>query len=513
MNKLIRHKNQGIIFIFLIIFLSFLSFYQAFNFSFIIDDWFGLWGVFYDKSIIDYSIKRHHPIGVYEFLLLAPIFSFNSVYYQLVGFVLKIIDSLIAALLIFSITKSKTAGIFSGLIFAASPMGIGTFIRASTHYAALLIPTLCLGLYFWISEKEKLFLYKYPVSVGFIILTIIGSPGAGIVILPVIILWELLNLIQIFGKDSFKNFLFKIITLIMIILLLLWYLGPRIVDRESTLINNLYLIVNNFPEMLTKFLTSIGNLLIGWIMPIAELNNLADANLFTKIAGYSFIIAIFILTPLFLRRKTQFSKIVLFLSIWVLITFLPSWLTQSDYIERQSFTAVSHRYFAVPSIGLIGLIAYLISFARNKYRLPLLIAVIGINLWSSNRILSWQSVYNSNQTQKYLYDRIDQDVPKGDEKNKLFFFTGDHWIRVALEWSGFYPIALRRGITQRSEFSTVTNSLDQVKDLICAKDEEAFPKFKLSNLYGWDVGSGDIYNVSKEVRLIISSEKDCKFNP
>ena len=81
MNFILTHKKQSLIFILLIVSLAFLSFYQAFNFSFIIDDWFLLWGVLYDRSTID-PFFQTHPNVVYQFILSAPVFKFNPFYYH-----------------------------------------------------------------------------------------------------------------------------------------------------------------------------------------------------------------------------------------------------------------------------------------------------------------------------------------------------------------------------------------------------------------------------------------------
>ena len=510
MNFILTHKKQSLIFILLIVSLAFLSFYQAFNFSFIIDDWFLLWGVLYDRSTID-PFFQTHPNVVYQFILSAPVFKFNPFYYQFLGFLLKIIDSFFVALLILSITKSKSAAYFSAIIFSSSVGGIETFTWASGRSAALLIPLISSGLFFWINAKKET-IHKYFISIILIILTILSDAGNGIVVIPMLILWELLDL-QNFSKHKMKKFLFKICSLLAIPLILFWYLSPRIEGRSIYLIKNIFIILANFPQMLIKFLTSIGNLLVGWIIPIVELNHLTDPNIFNTIAGVLFFIWTIILIFAFWKRKSTIFRILLFLSIWIFLGLIPGWLTQSDYIERQSYTAVSHRYLTLSSIGLIGLIAYSTSFIKRKYSFPILTAVIILNLWSSYRILSWESIYHSAVTQNYLYNQIDKDLPKGDEKNKILVFTGDHWVRIALDWNDFYPLALKRGITRKSEFSTVTNDLDRVKELICAPDENTPPKFRLPNLYAWDVGSGDIYNVSKQLRSVISSDKECRFTP
>lgn len=249
-------KRSYIFFISLIIALSFVSFYPAFGFSFIIDDWYQLWGVFYDRSIIDYYIRTQHPNSAYELLIFAPLFKFNPIYYQIIGYFLKIIDSLVVALLVFSTTKTKRIAFFAGVIFAASVIGIETFTRISAHNSALLIPSLCLGLFFWIEATRHESFYRYLIAISFIVLTILQDPGVGIIILPAALLWNLLNLIRNFNKQQARKLLFRASIIISLPAFLKWYLDPRLSDRNSYIIRHLSYILNHPLEVTTNFLTS-----------------------------------------------------------------------------------------------------------------------------------------------------------------------------------------------------------------------------------------------------------------
>lgn len=103
-------------------------------------------------------------------------------------------------------------------------------------------------------------------------------------------------------------------------------------------------------------------------------------------------------------------------------------------------------------------------------------------------------------------------MPRGNEKDKLLLFLGDNWLRiVGLDWNGFYPIAIKRGITDKNKFPTIINNLQQAKDLVCTSNDAIPPKFELSKLFAWEIKDGDIYNVSENARKIIISEKGCNF--
>lgn len=500
-------KRSYIFFISLIIALSVVSFYPAFGFSFIVDDWYQLWGVFYDRSIIDYYIRTQHPNSAYEFLIFAPLFKFNPFYYQIIGYFLKIIDSLVVALFIFSTTKSKKVAFSSGVVFAASVIGIETFTRISAHNSALLILSLCLGLFFWIEATKHESSYRYLIAIAFIVLTILQDPGVGIIILPAALLWNLLNLIRNFDRQQASKLLLRTIMIISLPALLKWYLDPRLSDRNSYIIRHFSYILNHPLEVTGNFLTSIGNLLIGWFIPFEETVNLVTSNFWTSTFGYLAFLFTIIIGFIFLWKKSESTMILFYLSIWIFLFYFPNWFTQSHYVEGGAISAISNRYLVISSIGFIGLISYLIHFLRAKIVLIILSLIIFANILSSWRILKGEYVYRSLKAQNILYNRIDQDLPRGDEENKILMVIGDYKIKVfGFEWNGFYPLALRRGIKNQKEFSTIATNLEDAKKIVCNQD--SISKFKISELYSWQIQNSTIHNISEEIRLIV--KKDCE---
>lgn len=242
MNK----KYVWFLFLILVVILSFLSFYPAFHFSFIVDDWYQLWGVFYDHSVIERYIKTQHPNSAYEFLILAPFFKFNPFYYQIVGYFLKIIDSVATSLVVFYLTTSRKTAFYAGLIFASSAIGIETFTRISAQNSALLIPTISLGFIFWIqANRQKSFSFKYILAILFIAFSVMGDPGTGIIIIPVIFLYQISTLIQSPTRINLKRVARPIITLGLVLVALRWYLQPLLSDRSSYLVDHIQFVLQN----------------------------------------------------------------------------------------------------------------------------------------------------------------------------------------------------------------------------------------------------------------------------
>lgn len=509
--RISSYKNW-LFYLLLIGLLSFLSFYPAFNFSFIVDDWYQLWGVFYDRSIIEHYIKTQHPNSAYEFLILAPIFKFNPFYYQIVGYILKIVDSLATALVIFYVTKSKKAAFYSGLIFAASVIGIETFTRISAQNSALLIPTICLGLTFWIqASRQNHFSGKYILAILFMVLSIMADPGTGIIVIPITFLYSLLSLIQTPSSINLKKLIITIVTLGILAVILHWYLNSMISDRSGYVLRHMNFTLQHPLFVLTNFLTSIGNLILGWFVPFDESYiSLTSSNLTTQIAGYILILLTILIGLKFWQKKLERLKIYFFFLVWVFLFYFPSWFTQSHYVEGGAISSVSNRYFAISSVGFIGLIVYLITLIKPKYQIIFLVVVISLNIWSSERILVASSVYRSRPQQDFLYQIIDQDLPKGDEKNDLLLFLGYDWFKIVeLDWNGFYPLAVKRNIQKTEDFPTIVSTIEQVKDLICSEH----PKFKLSRLYAWEFRNNQLYNITDEVKEVISTDKKCLLIP
>lgn len=504
------YKNW-LIYLLLIGLLSFLSFYPAFHFSFIIDDWYQLWGVFYDHSIIEHYIYSQAPNVGYEFLILAPIFKFNPFYYQIIGFLLKIIGSVFTSFLIFYLTSSKKIAFYAGLIFAASAIGNETFTRISAQNSALLIPTISLGVIFWIQAGKAInFSYKYILAILFIALSIIGYPGTGIMVIPVIFLYILLSFIQSPVRLT-KKVIIPVFVLMLVLVASKIYVGPGLADRSINLSDHISFVLQHPFSTTTNFLASIGNLMLGWFIPFDESYiSLTSANFLTQIAGYILVFSTILIGIKYWQKKTESLKICLVFLLWVFLFYFPNWFTQTHYVKGGVISSVSNRYLAISSIGFIGLIAYLISHIKPKYQLITLLIVIGLNIWTSENGLVKSLVYRSQTQQDYLYNLIDQDLPKGDEKTDLLLFLGNDWLKVIeLDWNGFYPLAVKRNIQKTGDFPTIVSSIEQAKTMLCS----ASPKFKLARFYVWEFQNNQLYNVTDKAKQVISSDKECRFIP
>lgn len=207
----------------------------------------------------------------------------------------------------------------------------------------------------------------------------------------------------------------------------------------------------------------------------------------------------------FLQKKSESMKIILFLLLWIVLFYFPSWFTQNHYVKEGVISSVSNRYFAIPSIGFIGLIGYLISHIKPKYRNISLLLVIGLNIWSSERGLIVSSTYRSQTQQNNLYQSIDQDLPMGEEKSDLLLFLGYDWFKIIeLDWNGFYPLAVKRNIQKKENFATIVSTVEEAKGMLCSNP----PKFRLSKFYAWGFQNNQLYNITDQVKQIISKDEN-----
>lgn len=176
---------------------------------------------------------------------------------------------------------------------------------------------------------------------------------------------------------------------------------------------------------------------------------------------------------------------------------------------------VTHRYFVIPSIGLVAILAFCISRINNKFlRVFILIAVISSNIFMANKILKDELSYRSVEVQNKLYNQINQTVAKGKEGESILIFLGNNNLRLfALDWNGVFPFLLKRGISKLDDIPVVTNDIDTINKLLCGETDNLSinagvgsplnvkgKKFLLENLYAWTTMNGDLQNASEEVR-------------
>lgn len=514
MIKIFKNQKIQIIFFILLIFIiSFLSFWRAFQFDFWGEDWEQLWFAVFDPSMINNPNEMQHPLVIYEELLLAKLFLFNTFYWQLVGFVLKVLGAFSIALMMIGLTKTKKTAFFAGLLFASAAGGLASFTWVAAHASALIIPLICLGIYFWVTS------YKYPefilIKSKFILALILlivsfwADPARGIVAGFIVVLWEIFSYMQY--PQKFREFK-KRVAILFLCLAGQFFAYQYFFDIKNTVSvgYNIGIVFSRLLSSLNNFLSNVGNLVAGSLIPI-EQNYFAVSvnNALGALTGWFFALFFTFVLMRFFKKRSDSLKVLLVLLIWIPFFFFPNWLfPNQEMIGNGRIIGITHRYFTLSAVGVVCLLGYAFSrIKKTSVKYTLLFFGIGINIFISNQILKNESEYRSLKVTQPIWDKIEQDVPKGEE-NSVFFITGENKYRINDISQAKIPFAIRRNIQKTDKWPSSTGDPRTVKELLCGQIANK-PQVPLSHLHAWYIKGNTAENISGQVRKKFATA-DCR---
>ncbi len=502
-----------VIFILAIVFISYLSLWRGLSFDFWRDDWGQLWSAVYKPQLIlhEWAAIRLHPGGAWEQFLGSKVFGLNPFGWQIFGLLLKVLDSMAVALMVYAVSKSKRVMILSGVFFASLLSGLESFVWLSAHTSALFILFFSLGMYLWFgSEDEEKFSLRFFLSLLVLFGSVLISPGRGISVLFLIPLWGFLTIIRLQKREVIIRVVARMVFTLVPLLFLLARFNTNTVSYESLRQKWQLLFVN--PGLIKIFLASVGNLLVGWIKPVSEVGSLTNISMSSYRVGAVFFFVSFLVWLFFLLKKTKMVQILIFFLAWMPIFYLPNWL-----FDQTLALGTSHRYLTISSVGLAAVAALIISSLKRKYAVLIAILFIILNVRSSNIVLASQAKYRSSDVVESIWKKINADVPKG-EKDSIFMYGGGDYLRgVALDWSGSVPFGIMRGVADEDDFPIATGDKDLIVKLICEGNVERpslgkwsvqKERIPLSHLHVWTLNDGVLNNISSEkrneIRLILT---------
>lgn len=483
--------------------LSALSFNHAFSFHLFVDDWYQIFGSLYNPEMLR-SYLTIHPVSFLEFKLFAGIFKFNPYYWQFLGYLLKVIDALSMWALMVALTQSKRVAFLACLIFAVFVVGIEAVIWASTHSSAIIIPLVNLGVYFWIkSENHKPNKYFFYSLVLFAV-SILAEPGRAFITVFLIAIWELLSIYQKFTAKKTFTSLLKVILLFLFMVPLYFFVKKYFnmtPDLKSILLGLSLISFSNIVLTLEKPL-------FGWTLFPQQ---------FTFWATNLFLFITALLIMLFIWKKQTIYKITLFLCLWIPLFYLPNFLTQA---HSRSGVDMESRYYALSAVGIVGLLSYGFSFIKSKYINKIIFLFLLFNIYVTNNILIQHSTFRSISIHNKLWNKIDEDVPKGEKASVFMFMGDDSSLRAKLlDWNDTIPFSVRRDLIKEEEYPFLTNDKDLIAKLVCEKNvakrfpvigdviqEEPIP---LNYFHAWELKNGELINRSEEERNQIRRKAKC----
>ena len=487
---------------FLTILLSILSFNHAFSFHLFTDDWYQIIGFLYFPDILRFYYEIH-PANFFEFKIFSPIFQFNPYPWQFLGFLLKVISALSMWPLLYTLTNSRKAASYGCLIFAVFVVGIESLIWPSAHSSYIIIPLINLGFYFWIQSSKTQSKVNYFYSLMLFCLSVLAEPGRAFIVGLLIPIWELLSLYQ---KLNLKNCIFSALRL---------FLFFVFISLSTILVQALFQTASRSGPLLPALLsikfdnivTSIMYPLFGWTLLSKQIIYWATA---------TFLIINTVIFVLFIWKRQNIYKIVFFLSLWVLLFYLPNMIQNFARLGL----GMESRYYALSAVGVVGLLAYAFSFVNLRYINWILLLFLIFNLYVTNNLLLKYSISRSIQAHNRIWNKIDQDVPKG-EIGSVFMFTGvDFTLRTSLlDWKDTIPFGVRRGFTKKEEFPIMTNDKQLIARLICEKDVSRHSPFfgdiiqkepiPLFHVHAWELKNVELENRSEQEREGIKKIAKC----
>ncbi len=195
-------KKEDWLATFLILLISILCLIKVFNLALFGDDFLTIWRYDYfftnqPRHLINYFNYFLSPYGPQDtfFTVLYHLFGYNSLYYQLVAFVLRELAAFSLFPVVFYLTKSKLASFFAVLFFSVTTIGFDTtnWVFNMASYIDLAVFNLFLIFLFKTHLENLKFL---AVALTLFLLSFIFSPIRMTGLLPFAIFFEIALLIR-----------------------------------------------------------------------------------------------------------------------------------------------------------------------------------------------------------------------------------------------------------------------------------------------------------------------------
>lgn len=466
MNKYIHFLGLGL----LIILITLVATHQALSFGFWRDDWLYVWILeVLDKPAFfeGLNLEVSYPINLARLVLLSKILEINPIGWQVMNLVFRSMVPFAAGLLIYGITHSFKAGIFTALFSAAGVAGIEPASFLGANNVTFFIIPLSTAFYFWITSLEKtgsktrLHVKRYLLA-----LVIFGILAKGEIwsyyLIPLMsIIWDFLYLVKERSTHVLKLTGIRVIILMLVLVAAIPLPpNPDWVARNSGTNKFKSLKIENFDN----YLASIGGLSLGSLIYIPESGGLTSPTSQTILVGALILFVTISLGFIYLISPSDKKMVLLYLLCWMLLYYFPNWVFESTLT-----VGASHRYLAIAAVGFHGLLAYLVLRTSRLLAWVLVILFVLNNIYLSNKVLNGLGIFRSDAKIQNIVKSINSAIPK-DQKDFMIFYDGDPLMRgYTLDWSLGIPIAIERGITKREEFPVWTGNLETVKKLLCGE--------------------------------------------
>jgi len=491
------------------------SYGNAFDFYFWKDDWAWLWSAnynpedFYHTTVGGTWLVRTGVLMRLYVLKLHRLIQ-DSYQWQVAGFCLKCINSILFYFFIKSITKKKYLAVIGAFLFASYSGGIESYTWHKLN--AVATGFVLLGFTFYHEFLRSLKLTRFLISYFFFICAFLSYMGRAAGLVPVAIFWGLLEIVK---KDS-KLDKFKVL-LSVVVIALPYLLLIRIVTSVQKPTNNFYIDVFKQYDI---FFGIVGNLLKNPFVRIDELGYLANLDKLGFVLGLSLFILWGLIGLVYLRCRSEKLKYTLFFIGWIYMFYFPNWIWGGGGVLTT--LGSGHRYLAVAGIGVVTLWVLFISSLTSRNALIATLVLLVLNLSYSDHLISLESSVRNRYLVEPIYYELNKAMEEDDDvqlividtPNKLKSFVAGGWYP--------YTYAYYKGLTDIKKFPVVIAFWEYAAQWVCSNPEQKddmqavggfgdnrnLEYLDIEHIYAWylDV-DGKLDNKTDQIRQIT---KECQ---
>lgn len=400
-------------------------FFPTFNLSLYGDDWLVFWRYdsFFPSSqtfnILDYINHFLTRYGSQDILMgfLRSIYAYQSEYYYLTSFIMRVLAAFSLYPITFYLTKNKLAVFFAMLFFSVTTIGLETteYISHITSYIGLIFFNLFL--YYFLKSRETNHTKKLLLSGLFFFLTFVIVPIRMTGLLPFILLIELFWTSQNFSKTIIKKTALRLSFIFLIFIFINLIGNPFFFPSQGGVTkppSNIFLI-NQTTDSVAFMLKQVANSRFDFLFyPVISFGSMfipdtaikdfpSSPSEFQKLILMIFVYGLFVLIALAIKnsifvKKSDSSKLIFFLAaLWSLTAFV-------IYSANQA-TIPSIKFLVLLLIGgyMLILSLYLLYKFYNNY---LISQAIFISLsWSFVSFIIpwfWSSTFLLETYHRYL---------------------------------------------------------------------------------------------------------------
>lgn len=513
-----------------VVLLSLFALYPSFYLGLYGDDWLEIWRATYTfgpeshgfLNYITYFLSRY---GSFDLIMkvLVGLIGFQSIYFYITAYILRLIASFSFFPLILYITKNRTAALFGVIFFSITAVGLDATNWVFNMPVYIAIALFNLFLLFSVKSVMEDKMKLYLISLIFLILAMFIASVRMTGVLPFVFVMELSYLMFKYEFKKVQQFILRLIIFLCLFISVVLFgqvienYGGRIgyslfgsIDQLFGTWNGGIFASGNFIakgsiEFISYPFSIIGNMLL----PIG--NILGQSYLF-PILGVLLLLSGFWLV--FINLKNTLIAIGLFIGItWLFFSFILAW-----FRDPATILPFTHRYLIVSAVGLTIFLSILIVTVKNKiyknFLLSILFILILINIYSTRNYLNYQvNELHGAQISEKIWSQMPYISRIGKTKEPLiFYFTGEN--RQILYGSITFGFPVHMALLYKiDDFLKMPNPVDSIDQVISAvTDGKSLAPFGLSeqpipveNIYGFRLeGKDHLIDITEEIRAEVA---------